>query len=221
MQRCVAEFLESTNLNKRRFTPTHIASRMSDKKGSGSNRMSNRRSNLVLLTAFLFLFIALTWSHPAESQIEKDARFTHATYSPRVRSQTTDTWTFTIYNANCSEDDQGTAHFFFQFFLDRDLYFDEYNTSRYKTWLCNKGQTISHSYEIRGWSATRPINREIRIELYWFCNGIAYLEDTTSFTVAVTVMIPLQHVYATGYVVAYVLAAFFLFSYNYVAGLEE
>jgi hypothetical protein len=121
---------------------------------------------------------------------------------------------------NCSENDQGAARFFFKFYSDNELWFDEYNSTRYRTWSCSKGSAATHQYEINPWSPIQPITHDTRIELYWYRDGTAHLEDTASFTVTVTLLIPLQHILATGYLAAYLIACFLLLSYDYVAGLE-
>jgi hypothetical protein len=179
--------------------------------------------NLALLTLVVFLSVLVVLSLESSAALgtEEDAKLTQVEYSARIRATTSDTWRFTVYNANCSENDQGVARFFFEFYVDNELWFDEYNATQYRTWNCSKGSTVSHSYNIRGWSTIRPVTHDLRIELYWYSNSTVHLEDVTSFEVAVTVLISLQHVYATGYLAVYMIACFLLFSYDYVAGLDQ
>jgi hypothetical protein len=184
--------------------------------------LSTKNLGFLALTAFLSAIIVLGTAFPVKSETgEQNAKFTQVLYNPRIHAGTMDTWAFTVYNANCSENDQGEARFFFRFYADNELWLDEYNSTQYRTWNCSKGSTVSHSYSIRGWDAIQPVAHDLRIELYWYRNGTAVLEDTTSFTIAVTLHITLQHIIATGYLVAYLIACVLLFSYDYVEGLEE
>jgi len=166
--------------------------------------------------------IVLGSAFPVKCQIgEQEAKFTQVTYSAVIHAETMDMWTFTVYNANCSENDQGEAQFFLRIYADDQLSMDEYNSTQYRTWNCSKGSTVSRSYNIAGWGAIQPVIHDMRVELYWFHNGVAVLEDTASFTVVVTIHITLQHIVATGYLVVYLIACVLLFSYDYVEGLEE
>lgn len=182
-------------------------------------RIGNRC--LMLSIGFLCLITALSLPSAVTSQAEGNARFTQVTHSKRIRIQAPDAWTFEIYNSNCSEYDNGTARFFFEFYVDDNLWFNEYNSTNYKTWSCRKGETVSHDYQIEGWSDSQPVTRGIEIRLYCFSNGVARLEDTTSFKIDVTMHVQLQHIFAISYLAVYFMAAFALLAYDYVAGLEE
>ena len=176
----------------------------------------------MFLAAFLSFFIVLCIVVPARSEAEqKNASFVKVTYTPRILAGANDNWTFVIYNANCSENGQNTARFFLVLYTDNELWLNEYNDTQYKTWSCNKTSTVTHSYNIRGWQAIRPTSHDLRVELYWANNGTFRLEDTTSFTIDVIVHISLQHIFATGYFAAYLLACFVLFSYVYIQGLND
>ena len=184
--------------------------------------MNKRYLSFLALTAFLSAVIVLGSAFPVKCQIgEQEAKFTHVTYSSIIHAGTMDTWTFTVYNANCSENDQSEARFFFRFYTDNELSMDEYNSTQYRTWNCSKSSTVSRSYNIEGWDTIQPVTHDMRIELYWYRNGTAVLEDATSFTISVTLHINLQHIVATGYLVVYLIACILLFSYDYVEGLEE
>jgi hypothetical protein len=174
------------------------------------------------LTAFLSVIIVLGSAFQVKSQVgEQEAKFTQVTYSAIIHAETMDTWTFTVYNANCSENDQGEARFFLRIYADDKLSMDEYNSTTYRTWNCSKGSTVSRSYSIMGWNTIQPVTHDMLVELYWYRNGTAVLEDTASFTISVTLHITLQHIVATGYLVVYLIVCVLLFSYDYVEGLEE
>jgi hypothetical protein len=179
------------------------------------------RGNLATSIVFLCLFVVASWLPYAQAQGEGNAKFTQVKYQAITPSGTPDTWTFTIHNTNCSENDEGTAQFFYRFYVDGSLSFDEYNSTTYRTWNCTEGQTVSNSYTVSAWSTTTPVTHDIRIELYWLHNDTSSLEDTAQFTISVTVFMPLQNIYATSYLALYLIACFLLLLYDYVLSLEE
>lgn len=168
------------------------------------------------------VFILLSLASAAKSETgEQQATITQVTYSATIYAGTSDTWTFTVHNLNCSENDQSTAQFFFRFYVDNELFYDEFISTGNKTWPCNIGSTVSRKFRVNPWNPMRPVDHDVRIELYWYHNGTAILEDVASFTVAVTLHISLQDIFATGYLIAYLIVCFLLFAYNYAEGLEE
>jgi hypothetical protein len=184
--------------------------------------LNTKNLNFLLLVAFLSFFIVRSIVVPAGSEAEqKNASFVKVTYTPRILAGAQDTWTFVIYNANCSENGQNTARFFLVLYTDNELWLNEYNDTQYKTWSCNKTSTVTHNYNIRGWQAVRPTSHDLRVELYSTNNDTFRLEDTASFTIDVMVHIPLQHIFATGYFAAYLIACFVLFLYVYIKGLDD
>ena len=184
--------------------------------------LNARNVNLLCLVAFLSFLIVLSAAAPVKSETEEEnAMFTKVTYSPKIPVNTKDTWTFVIYNANCSENGQNTARFFLILYDDNELWLNEYNDTEYKTWSCNKSSTVTRKYNIRGWQVTRPASRDLRVELYWDNNGTISLQDVTSFTIEIIIHISLQHIFATGYFAAYLIACFVLFSYVYIQGLDD
>ena len=184
--------------------------------------LNTRTLSLLILTAFFSIFIVLGPVVSANPDAGgQDARFTKVSYQSKILTNTKDVWTFTIYNANCSDNGPNASRFFLIFYVDNELWLNEYNDTQYMTWSCGNGSTVSRNYQIREWQTVRPAAHDLRVELYWNRNGAAYLEDTTSFSIDVMVHIPLQHIYATGYFAAYLIACIVLFSYDYVLGLEE
>lgn len=167
------------------------------------------------------VLIVFSVTRPVLSQSEEKAKITGLQYTPLIQSGSSDIWTFTVSNAECTGDNQTAARFFFEVELEGQIYFDEYNSSTYKTWPCSKGQTVSHHYQTDVWSVTRPDRRDLTVRLYWFTNGVARLEDTASFSFGISMLVPFQHVYVIGYLAVYLIACFLLFSYDYVVGTEE
>ena len=184
--------------------------------------LNKKKLNSIFLVAFFSFFIVLNVAVPARSEAEqKNANFVKVTYTPRILAGAKDTWTFVIYNANCSENEHNTARFFLKLYSDDELLLNEYNDTQYKTWLCNKTGTATRNYSIIGWQAIRPTSHNLRAQLYSVDNDSFSLEDTTTFTIDIMVHIPLQHIYATGYFAAYLIACFVLFAYIYVKGLDD
>lgn len=182
-----------------------------------------RKKVLILLIQFVLLSVLIVFSmmRPVLSQPEQKAKITSLQYTPLIQSGSSDTWTFTITNAECTGDNQTAARFFFEVELEGQIFFDEYNTSTYKTWPCDKGQTVSHHYQTDVWVVTRPETRDLTVRLYWFTNGVAHLEDTASFSIGISMLVPFQHIYVIGYLALYLIACFLLYSYDYVIGTED
>jgi hypothetical protein len=173
-----------------------------------------------LATFFSFLIVLSVPAQVNSEAGEQRAQFTKVTYSPRIPAGTQDRWTFTVHNIDCSENDQSTARFFLIFYDDNRLWLDEYNMTNHKTWFCNRSGTVTRTFDRNGWQVTKPVTHDLRVELYWYNNGTSHLEDTTSFSIGVTLHIPFQHILATGYLVAYLIACFVIFVYDYVQGLD-
>lgn len=191
-----------------------------DVENEGSLLLTGRGS-LSALTVFLCLLLFVFLPPMAKAQGESNAKFTQVKYQAIIPSGMPDSWTFVVHNTNCSENDEDTAHFFFEFYVDDSLSFDEYSSTAYRTWNCTRGKTVSNSYMVSGWSTMAPVNHDVRIELYWYHNGTSILEDTALFSVGVSVFMPLQDIYATSYFVLYLAACFLLLMYDYVLSLEE
>jgi hypothetical protein len=192
------------------------------KHSSWRDRLNKNEIGFLTFTALIGALIFLSLTVPAKCETgERQAEFKQVTYTSHIRSGTPDVWTLTVRNLNCSENGEDTAQFFFRFYTDNELSLDEYNFTPYKTWSCGKNNEVSRQYSVNPWSPSKPVTHDIRIELCWYSNGTAHLEDTTSFTVAVAIHVFLQNIIATGYLAAYFIACFVLLAYNYAVGLEE
>jgi hypothetical protein len=177
------------------------------------------RQSFLILTVFVCIFTNNLNLAVATPEGEKDAYIMHVTYNAKIRAQTLDLWNLTVHNINCAENDQGEAWFFFRFYLYSELWWDEYNSTSYRTWLCNKGDTVSRGYQIKGWNILEPASYNLKIELYCFHNGTFHLEDAISSSIVVTMLMSLQHIYAFSYLAVYLIACFILLFFYYIAGL--
>ena len=107
-----------------------------------------------------------------------DAYFTGVEYSLKIYQWTQDKWNFTVYNAHCAVDIWGRAWFFFKFYLDDSLWWDEFQEDG--SWQLNKGSSTTHTYTVSLGSG--PAIKDVKIELYWDYEGTPILEDTTYFS---------------------------------------
>ena len=128
-----------------------------------------------------------------------------------------DLWNFSVqtivYNENCTVADSDQAWFFFKFYRDDELWWNEYNDSTYKVWRCDMGHTVRCPYQflIPVWSG--PKNYDFKIELYWDEGGTPHLLDTTSFSITCVLIVHLSYITVLSYFFVYSLATFLLLFY--------
>lgn len=143
-----------------------------------------KKNHSKFLPAFILLiFISHLVSIPSflpsvNAQGAEDAYFTGVGHTLKVYEYTQDNWNFTVYNVNCEVDIWGHAWFFFRFYLDNVLWWDEQVSS--STWQLNKGQSTTRFYTVNMGSG--PAMKSVKIELYWDNDGTPYLQDTTYFS---------------------------------------
>jgi len=178
------------------------------------------KSNLLTL-ALLGIFInALNLIPQAGAETPRDAYFIRVNYTPKIQANKADTWIFTIYNAECMTNENGEAWFFLVFYIDGESWWDEYNKTSYKIWRCDKGDNVTKGYGVEGVKTMEPLTREIKVELYWYSNGERYLEDALSFSIDVTLLLPLYHIYVSSYLIVYLIACAMLLLNYYITALE-
>lgn len=144
---------EPTSINRREITvySDKISYHQQQENRAGVNPLNTRHLSLLALAAFLSIFVLLSVAVPAKSESgNQNARFTQVSYTARIPGDVRDTWTFVVYNANRSENDLGTARFFFKFYADKELWLDEHNSTQPVTWNCSKDSTVERRYNIRG-----------------------------------------------------------------------
>jgi hypothetical protein len=175
---------------------------------------------------FLLVLISLIWisannvNHAVTLlEEEKGSYIKNFIHRSEIYPQTPDVWNLTIYNVNYAENDRGESWFFFRFYINGELWWDEYTSTAYRVWLCNKGTAVSRGYQTKGWNILEPQSDAIKVELYRFYNGTSYLEDTAYANITVIMVIPLQHIYALSYFAAYLIACFLILTFHYLAGL--
>ncbi|MEM1588841.1 MAG: hypothetical protein QW175_00285 [Candidatus Bathyarchaeia archaeon] len=178
------------------------------------------KNSVFKLALFIVTFTTMNLNM-AFATLPKDAFFSRVNVSEKILSGTVNTWTFTVHNRKCSENDDGDAWFFLRFYIDGEIWWDEYKSTSYKLWLCRKGENVTRSYSFRGLEEVLPVAYKVKVELYWWHMEEAHKEDELSFTVVVTMIIPLRHIYATSYFAFYlILCSVSAFGY-YVSALEQ
>lgn len=149
---------------------------------------------------------------------EKGAYIKEFNHKSEIYQEKPDIWNITVYNARY-DDVNGSAWFFFKFYIDNKLWLNEYNSTDNRIWSCKKGSTTSRIYWIKGWSVLEPQCRKIRIELYRFYDGGFYLEDTTFSNITIVMVLSMQHIYVYSYFVFYLIACLLLLIAYYISGL--
>jgi len=165
------------------------------------------------------LFALANFSNLTAGNVEgvRDAYFTKVRHGATAYEGSNFTWSLTIYNKNCSTDSEGEAYFYFVFYLDDDLWWDEYNNTDYQIWQCNKGDSTTRSYGVSSWHTIKPVAHELRIELYWYDGNASQLEDFSSFPVPVAVHAEPASLMVTSYLFIYLITTFFLAFYIVIA----
>jgi len=179
----------------------------------------NRKSFTKLNFTIILLIASIDFASQTLISGEKGAYIREFNHKLTIYQQTSDIWNLTVYNAEYEENDAGEAWFFFRFYIDENLWLDEYNSTEYKVWLCQKGTAISRIYKVKGWGVLEPQNLRIKIELYRFYDGKFYLEDTICSNVTIVMILPIKHIYVFSYFAAYLVACFLLLAIYYISGL--
>jgi hypothetical protein len=178
--------------------------------------MKNRWLSLILI-----LLIWIFTDNATTLNEEKGAYIKNFMHKSEIYEQTRDIWNLTVYNVNYAENERGESLFFFKFYMEGELWWDEYTSTPYRVWPCSKGAFVSRGYQLAGWNVLEPQSRTIKIELYRFCNNTFYLEDTVYSNITIIMVIPLQHIYALSYFAVYLIACFLLLAFHYIAGLTQ
>lgn len=150
----------------------------------------------VYVRLILVILISPILMLPVNAYVARDACLVEVAYPKSKIYQTdTETWRFTIVltvrNEFCSADALGASWFFVKIYDDGKLWWNEYNDTAYRIWRCNRSSTVKRYYEAKISTWNRPKIHNIKIELYWYCNGTPYLQDTTSFTVTLVLFLRL------------------------------
>jgi len=148
----------------------------------------------------------------------RGAYFTQVEYPATVYEGKDSVWNLTIFNKNCTTNGEGDASFFFKFYLDGDLWWNEYNSTDYETWQCSRGNLVTRLYQISTWDAMKPVNHELKIELYWYDGNASQLQDVVSLPVSVAIHTELGNLMISSYIAIYLVAILLLGFYMLIEG---
>jgi membrane protease YdiL (CAAX protease family) len=142
-----------------------------------------------------------------ENREEKiGAYFTKALYPSMSYQGEKTVLSLTIYNKNCTVDDEDYGSFFFLLYLDGDQWLNEYNDTDYKTWRCDKESSITRCYIVLSWETLKPVVHSISVELYWFDGKTPHLQDNISFSIPVAVYVGPTNLIILSYQITYLIA---------------
>jgi len=178
-----------------------------------------RKRHILLILA---IFASVLLNNPnvmtlAEGQ-RGDAHIKRVEYpASKIYQYNKEIWNFTVRpvvrNENCAVDDLGQAWFFFKFYRDSELWWNEYNDTTYKVWQCNLNHTVRCGYELIIPTWMGPKNYDFKIELYWDNKGSPQLLDTIRFSVTCVLAVHPSYITVISYLFVYSLAAFLLIFY--------
>lgn len=187
-----------------------------------------KRKSLALIFFILMLlviaFILINYSNLMPSpntQGAHDAYFTKVEYQATTYQHTNDTWSLIIYNKNCTTSGEGNASFFLIFYLDDDLWWNEYNDTDYKTWECNKEEMVICRYTVPSWNTIKPVVHYVKAELYWYNRNASLIQDVVSFTISVVIHVETSNLMIFSYLTVYLIAIFFLGFYMLTMGTTK
>lgn len=177
-----------------------------------------------VLTALAVLFSLVNYSNLTPSRNTEGAR---AAYFTKVKHPATAyegkncTFSFTVYNKNCTTNGEGNAYFYFMFYLDGDVWWSEYNNTDYQIWQCNTGSSVTRGYLVPSWGTIKPVVHDLRIELYWYDRNVSQLQDVASFSISVAVHVEPGSLIISSYVFVFVIVLLFLGFYMLINGPIE
>ncbi|MEM2913980.1 MAG: CPBP family intramembrane glutamic endopeptidase [Candidatus Bathyarchaeia archaeon] len=123
-----------------------------------------------------------------------------------------------VHNKNCTNEGEDSGTFFFNFYIDNEFWWSEYNSTPYKTWKCNVQTSVMCTYTIPNWSTIKPIHHNIKVELEWFDGSESHLQDAISFPLRIAVSASFADMLILSYLAIYVIMLLLIIFYIMVAG---
>ncbi|MEM3784817.1 MAG: type II CAAX endopeptidase family protein [Candidatus Bathyarchaeia archaeon] len=175
-----------------------------------------KTQTILLSLLFLELIIALiafidfsNQTKLSQADGSRGAYFTEIKYPSIIHQGEKITLTLTIYNKECSIDD-GNASFFLIFYVNNDLWLNEFNSTEYRTWRCEKGNAVTRHYMIAGLEDIKPVTHNLRAELFWYRGDEAVLQDVKTANVTVALIVEANNLLIHSYLTVYLIAIFLL-----------
>jgi membrane protease YdiL (CAAX protease family) len=156
-----------------------------------------------------------------------DTEGAHGAYFAKVEYPATTygtenyTFGFAVYNKNCTTNGELNAKFYFLFYVDGSVWWNEDNSTEYQTWQCSMGSSVARIYSFSSWDTGTPTVHDVRIELYWYNGNVSKLEDVASFSISVIVHVELGSLIISGYVFIFLILLLFLGFYMLTHGPVE
>jgi len=188
--------------------------------------MKSRRLILILfvLTVLAVLFSLVNYSNLTPSRNTEEAYgayFTKVGHPATAYEGKNSTFSFTVYNKNCTTNGEGNAYFYFMFYLDGDMWWNENNSTDYQIWQCNMGSSVTRSYAVPPWRAMKPVVHDLRIELYSYDRNVSQLQDVVSFPISVVVHVEIESMIISSYIILLGIVLLFLGYYMLTNGPIE
>jgi membrane protease YdiL (CAAX protease family) len=139
-----------------------------------------------------------------------EAYFTKVRYPAVCYEGENSTWILTVYNQNFTTDIEENAYFYFMFYLDDSIWWNEYNNTNYKIWECKRGSWITRSYGVSSWDTIQPVVHDLKIELYSYDGNSSLLQDVVQFPIKVAVHAELSNLMVFSHLVVYLLVILLL-----------
>jgi membrane protease YdiL (CAAX protease family) len=187
------------------------------------------KSSLLILVFSVFavlvmLFSLINYSNLVSSQSVEGVRgayFTKVGYPATVYEGQSCAFSFTVYNKNCTANEEGNASFYFIFYVDSDVWLNEYNSTSYKIWQCNMGASVMRGYAVPPWFTMVPDVHDVRVELYSYYENVSQLQDVVSFPVSVILHVAIVSMIVSSCVILLGIVLLFLGYYMVTHGPIE
>lgn len=128
---------------------------------------------LSLLIVLLLVGLSLNiFSTLGNGQDENSLGFT-VEHANKVYDGESSMWNFLVTNRNLTADSTGKTVFFLKIYLNDKLLWNEYEATDYHTWQLHIGSTVTRNFTFPRWDG--PAKYRIRIELYWYRDGMPNL----------------------------------------------
>jgi membrane protease YdiL (CAAX protease family) len=148
----------------------------------------------------------------------RGAYFTKVGHPATVYEGKNSTFSFMVYNKNCTSNGEGNASFYFMFYLDGDVWWNESNSTGYQFWPCNMRGLIIRSYVVPPWHIMKPVVHDLKIELYSYDRNASQLQDVVFFPISVLVHVEIESMIISNLVILLGIVLLFLGYYMLTHG---
>ncbi len=172
--------------------------------------------SILILIVILFAMMDLVPS-PSTERIY-GAYFTKVKYPEEAPQEKNVFLIFVVYNKNCTTIGEDSGSFFLKFYVDDDLWWNEYNNTDYQIWSCDRENSTVRAYIMSLWYSMKPRIHDVKVELYWYDGNEPHLQDIAYFSLTVLVYATPTNLIIFSYLIVYLLAIALLGFYMLNAG---